>query len=109
MNCSNKENCTAIELARMQWGESKVTLNMPLLEKNYTPPVLSITGWGIFPTPGAPIQPEFYYYSETFYDYPIKLDMTQCKKILNTNVQEVGLNNAYNAARLVTSVETNNR
>ena len=87
MNCSNKENCTAIELARMQWGESKVTLDMPQFDKNYTPKALSITNWGIFPTPGAPIQPEFYYYSATFYDYPMKLNQTQCQRILNTNVQ----------------------
>ena len=36
------------------------------MDNTYTPKAFSITKWGEFPTPGAPVEPEFGYYSHIY-------------------------------------------
>ena len=92
-------------MALKQWGSSEITRNGQVYDEAYTPKAMSITGWGQFPTPGAPVQPEFHYYAhESDIEYS-SLNETQCEKILDTRVQAFGLNNAYNSARFVYAVE----
>lgn len=72
----------------------------------YTPKTDTISNWGDWPTPGAPVSPEFYHYamldnSQT----AIKLNETQVTKILSNCTTCFGLNDPYNAARFVTAVE----
>ena len=77
-NCSNTTNCSSNELALKQWGSSYITRNGQIYDSVYTPRKNSITNWGQYPTPGAPIHPEFYYYAIQTGSGFYPLNETQC-------------------------------
>ena len=108
--CLQQTNCSSVELATKQWGASYITLNPQIIDDAYTPISDTISGvagvWGNWTTPGAPVPPEFYHYSEAANPPPAQsLNDTQVGKILSNCTTCWGLNDPYNAARFVTALE----
>lgn len=56
-------NCTAQELALLQWGSSYVTLNPVYENGNYSSKTNSMSQWGNYLIPGLNQAPEFGYYA----------------------------------------------
>ena len=99
-------NCSSVELATKQWGASYITENPQIIDEAYTPKSDTISTWGNWSTPGAPVPPEFYHYSVASNPHPpLSLNETQVVKILSNCTTCFGLNDPYNAARFVTALE----
>ena len=111
----NGTNCTADEIAALQWGKSGITkfnglgeVSLPTeIEDNpYTPSSETTASWGNYPVFGVMHPPEFYYYSHEPYFYSTapsryELNLEQVIAIMDPNGAWYGLSDVYNAIHLI--------
>jgi hypothetical protein len=80
LNCASKDitnnvNCTNAEIIPPQWGESKLTYQVPMFDNFeedtvFIPKAWSVFNWGGVPVPGIYAPPELSAYSEPpYYNY----------------------------------------
>lgn len=94
--CANTANCTSNELSLLQWGSSAVTLDplYTLSSDDYTPVQNTVVNWGSYGFAGLTVSPEYAVYGST-------LNLTQTKRVVSNFTDYYGLNDTYNAARLM--------
>ena len=111
--CGNLVNCTSNELADMQWGASKITMNPrfagPIASK-YLGETYTISDWGKFKTYSAPVPLEFKYYQQTYdQNKNFNLDESQVRHLLSESFALRGMNNVYNSVTFANAVQCNRR
>ena len=98
-SCYGGVNCTAIDLAAVQFGSAGVTMNPPVSDDTFLPVTNSVVGWGSaewYPYNVTTMYPEFPRISEestTATSVNIPADIAA--KIGNSNITFYGLGSKY--------------
>lgn len=109
--CANAANCTADEIASLQWTNSTITLS-PLDPNDpvYTPSSDTTANWGHFPVYGSETPPEYYYYVQQMGVQSNNwMSDLQLARIVDNGYDLYGLANFYNGGRLMSGYLTNNQ
>lgn len=109
--CANPSNCTASELATLQWGQSFITENPIGSSPNYLPVTNTVTNWGDYkfgdfvnPENDVTTAPEYAFYKsyvdETAYpDGGTALNNMTSVAVVAESFESFGLRNPVNAAK----------
>ena len=74
---NNPLNCTAVELAAIQWGSSTITLSPSIENANYTQATHTISDWGAYPIQNALYAPEYFFWAQKAHGSIVALNTTQ--------------------------------
>ena len=113
-DCSNANNCTAGEIAGLQWGSAGVTLNPVYSNSDYLIPSSSVKAWWDIEWPAIEKEPEYYSYvssvtSSSSNASPAALPAASVAVVVTNATENFGLNNYYNTGRLVNAYAANDQ